>query len=68
MYGFQHKITEEWLDNDFQSPHFPTIDALIEKSYPSLDAFEAVHGSPAEWEKREISDEDIQQIFSGGGE
>jgi hypothetical protein len=68
MLGFKHKLTGEWLNNDFQWPHFPTIEALIAACYPSQEAFEVLHGSPENWEKRDISDEEIQQIFSGGGE
>lgn len=63
MKGFQHITTGEWLDNDFQSPHFPTIHALIAACYPSQEAFEAQHDSPDDWEKRDISDEEIMQIF-----
>ena len=66
MYGFQHILTGEWLINDFQSPHFQTIDALIAACYPSREAFIAAHGDPENWEKREISDAEIQQIFGGG--
>ena len=66
MFGFQHISTGEWLDNDFQSPHFPNIDALIAACYPSREAFVDLHGEPEKWEKREISDAEIQQIFGGG--
>ena len=66
MLGYQHILTGVWLDNDFQSPHFPNIDALIEACYPSRENFVALHGDPELWEKREISDEEIQQIFGGG--
>ena len=66
MIGFKHKLTGEWLDNDFQSPHFPDIDALISACYPSREEFILQHGEPENWEKREISDEEIQQIFGGG--
>ena len=66
MKGFQHTTTGEWLDNDFQSPHFQDIHALIAACYPSEAEFIAVHGSPEIWEKRDISDEEILQIFGGG--
>ena len=67
MKGFQHTTTGEWLDNDFQSPHFPDIHALISACYPSEAAFIAEHGAPENWEKREISEEDIIALFSEGG-
>ena len=67
LIGYKHSITGEWLDNDFQSPHFPNIAVLIAACYPSVEAFRALHGEPADWEKREISDAEIQQIFGGGG-
>ena len=63
MYGYQHTLTGEWLDNDFQSPHFATIDALIAACYPSFEAFEGLHGRPEEWEKREISEAEIMHVF-----
>lgn len=66
MHGFQNTLTGEWLDNDFQSPHFPNISALIAACYPSVDAFRAMHGEPEDWEKREISEAEIMQIFGGG--
>lgn len=68
MFGFRHNISGLWLDNDFQSPHFPDIDALIAACYPSRENFIELHGEPENWEKRAISDEEIQQIFSGGGQ
>ena len=66
MYGYKHRITGEWLDNDFQNPHFPGIDALIAACYPSEDNFVSKHGYPEDWEKTPISEEEIQQIFGGG--
>jgi len=66
MYGYKHSFSEKWLDNDFQSPHFPNIDTLIAACYPSRAEFEAQHGSPDDWEKREISEAEIMQIFGGG--
>lgn len=66
MYGFQHISTGEWLNNDFQFPHFADIEKLIAACYPSRESFIALHGEPEHWEKRSISDEEIQQIFSGG--
>ena len=68
MYGYQHITTCEWLDNDFQSPHFPTIHALIAACYPSAEVFTAQHGAPELWQKREISLEEIQAIFAEKGE
>ena len=68
MYGYKNTSTNEWLDKDFQSPHFPTIEALIAACYPSREAFIEQHGEPENWEKRAISNEEIQQIFSGGGQ
>ena len=65
MYGYQHTITGEWLDNDFQFPHFPNISALIAACYPSQAVFEEQHGSPDDWEKREISEAEIMQILGG---
>lgn len=67
MNGFQHVETVEWLDNDFQEPHFSDIDALIAACYASREAFIAAHGDPAQWQKREISEAEIMAIFSGGG-
>ena len=64
MIGYQHTSTGVWLDNDFQSPHFPTIAALIAACYPSAEAFTAAHGVPEHWEKREISMEEIQAMFA----
>ena len=61
LYGFFNGVY--WLNNDFQSPHFPTIHALI-AACPSVEAFTAQHGAPENWEKREISMEEIQAIFS----
>ena len=63
FYGFQH-ISGAWLDNDFQSPHFPDIHALIAACYPSREAFIAAHGAPELWQKKEISMEEIQAIFN----
>ena len=65
MVGFRNS-TGEWLDNDFQWPHFADIEKLIAACYPSRENFVALHGEPEHWEKREISDEEIQQIFGGG--
>lgn len=64
MQGFKHVDSGEWLDNDFQEPHFPTIAALIAACYPSAEAFTAAHGVPEHWEKREISIDEIQAIFA----
>lgn len=66
MFGYYNRVTLVWLDNDFQFPHFPDIHALIAACYPSEAAFTAEHGNPGDWEKREISDAEIMQIFSGG--
>lgn len=66
FYGFFNGIV--WLNNDFQSPHFDNIHALIAACYSSVDAFRAQHGEPENWEKKEISMADIQQIFAGGGQ
>lgn len=63
MYGFKNSITGEWLDNDFQNPHFADIHALIAACYPSEDDFVSAHGSPEDWEKREISEAEIMQVF-----
>lgn len=68
MVGFKHISTGEWLDNDFQFPHFPNIETLIASCYPSREAFISLHGEPENWEKKEISMEEIQQIFGGGGQ
>ena len=65
MYGYKH-TAGEWLDKDFQNPHFSTIDALIEACYSSREAFITLHGEPENWTKQEISMEEIQQIFGGG--
>lgn len=67
MFGFQNIESGEWLDNDFQSPHVADIDALIAACYASREAFIEQHGDPEMWVKREISMEEIQAIFSGGG-
>ena len=66
MNGYKNINTGEWLDNDFQSPHFPSIDALIAACYPSRAAFVELHGEPENWVKTGVSDDEIQQIFSGG--
>ena len=66
MYGYKHRLTGEWLDNDFQSPHFADINALIAACYPSIEAFTAAHGAPENWQKKEISMEEIQALFAGG--
>lgn len=66
--GYQHTTSGAWLNNDFQAPHFPTIDALIaacSARYPSRDAFAAEHGDPENWVKKEISMEEIRDIFQG---
>lgn len=63
MFGYKNSMTGEWLDKDFQWPHFATIDALIAACYPSREAFIELHGEPELWEKREISHEEIQHIF-----
>lgn len=68
MIGFRQQQTGEWLDNDFQTPHFPTIHALIAACYPSVEAFTALHGSPELWERREISMDEIMALFAGSGE
>ena len=65
MFGYQHITTGEWLDNDFQAPHFPSIAALIAACYDSVDAFTAQHGAPDTWEKREISEAELMAIFAG---
>ena len=65
MIGYQHTSTGEWLDNDFQTPHFPTIYAMIAACYPSEEAFTALHGAPEQWERREISMDEIMAIFAG---
>ena len=64
MYGYQQTISGAWLDNNFQSPHFPTISALIAACYESEAAFMVLHGDPANWEKKEITMEEIQAIFA----
>ena len=64
MFGYRHNISSLWLDNNFQSPHFPNIDALIAACYPSREAFFELHGNPEDWEKTPISDEEIAQIFA----
>ena len=66
LYGFFNATTGAWLDNDFQSPHFVDIAALIAACYPSVEAFTAAHGAPESWEKKAISMEEIQTIFSVG--
>ena len=66
MKGFQHTLTGEWLNNDFQKPHFPNIHRLIDACYPSEAAFIAEHGEPDNWKKRTISEEEILQLFGGG--
>lgn len=66
LYGFFNTTTNDWLDNDFQSPHFVDIAALIAACYPSVEVFTAAHGAPEAWEKKEISMEEIQAIFIGG--
>ena len=63
LYGFFNAATGAWLDNDFQWPHFPDIHALIAACYPSVEAFAAAHGAPENWQKKEISMEEIQAIF-----
>ena len=68
FYGFRNKLTGEWLDNDFQSPHFPTIAALIAACYESETEFAAQHGDPEIWEKREISTEEIISYLTGGSQ
>jgi hypothetical protein len=64
LYGVQQVTTGEWLDYDFQSPHFPTIHALIAACYESEAAFVAAHGAPENWVKKDISMEEIQAIFA----
>ena len=66
LYGFFNATTGAWLDNDFQSPHFADIAALIAACYPSVEAFTAAHGAPENWEKREISMDAILTMFTGG--
>lgn len=66
LYGFFNTTTNDWLDNDFQSPHFADINALIAACYPSVEAFTAAHGAPENWKKREISMDAIQTMFTGG--
>lgn len=66
LYGFFNAPKVAWLDNDFQSPHFVDIAALIAACYPSVEVFTATHGAPEAWEKKEISMEEIQAIFIGG--
>ena len=66
FYGFFNATTGAWLDNDFQSPHFVDIAALIAACYPSVEVFTAAHGAPEAWVKKEISMEEIQAIFIGG--
>ena len=66
LYGFFNATAGAWLDNDFQSPHFVDIAALIAACYPSVEAFTAAHGAPEDWQKKEISMEEIQAIFAGG--
>ena len=64
--GYYNAATGAWLDNDFQTPHFVDIAALIAACYPSVEAFAAAHGAPENWQKKEISMEEIQAIFAGG--
>ena len=66
LYGFFNATAGAWLDNDFQTPHFADITALIAACYPSVEAFTAAHGAPEQWQKREISLEEIMAIFAGG--
>ena len=66
FFGFYNTATGAWLDNDFQIPHFADINALIAACYPSVEAFAATHGAPENWQKKEISMEEIQAIFAGG--
>ena len=66
LYGFFNAPKVAWLDNDFQSPHFVDIAALIAACYPSVEAFTAAHGAPENWKKREISMDAIQTMFTGG--
>ena len=66
LYGFSNVTTGIWLDNDFQTPHFADISALIAACYPSVEAFTAAHGAPENWQKREISMDAIQTMFTGG--
>ena len=66
LYGFYNSSTGVWLDNDFQTPHFAGIAELIVVCYQSVEAFAAAHGAPENWQKKEISMEEIQAIFAGG--
>ena len=52
LYGFFNAPKVAWLDNDFQSPHFVDIAAR--------------HCGAEQWQKREISLEEIMAIFAGG--
>lgn len=56
MWGFYNIVKDYWL-TDFQTLHFETIGDLIAAQYESEDAFRALHGDPAEWEKRAVPDE-----------
>ena len=64
MFGYKNISTGEWLDKDFQTPHFADIYALIAACYPSGEAFEVIHGDPENWVKTPISDEEIMQVFA----
>ena len=66
LYGYYNAATGAWLDNDFQSPHFPDIHALIAACYPSVEAFAAAHGAPELWVKKDISMQEIQAMFAEG--
>ena len=66
LYGYYNAATGAWLDNDFQTPHFANIHALITACYPSVEAFAEAHGAPCNWVRREISVKEIQAMFAGG--
>lgn len=61
FYGFWNGAY--WLNNDFQSPHFSDIYALIAACYESEEIFRSEHGDPESWEKREISEAELMHIF-----
>ena len=65
LYGFFNAATGAWLDNDFQSPHFADIAALIAARFAGdADAFAAQHGDPAQWSRRAIEETQVRDIIT----
>lgn len=65
LYGFFNAATGAWLDNDFQSPHFVDIAARhCGTDHKTVGNWR--RRLAEQWQKREISLEEIMAIFAGG--